>query len=477
MKKSLVSRVLSIVLLAACLVGIPLLSACSSGETAEPEEVVPEEPTFAVQIFIDCDQNLIFSRYDVDVKVDGENIGNVDHGGESTFQVNLTKGQHELVFVEEGRTSPDGKTSIVVNGEGEKYSYRIHCTRDQVEIKSIAEEKKEASTEQASDTRVVSHDGASIEVPGAWKVQDAEGGKYIETEYGGIAFLYSNNIEEPIPPANETYALFVSGIQESGQYSFAGQAEEIKIGEAVAFKDKTTFLYEGASYPGKSLIVLSEHKVYLLFFVMPDSVYDEHSSDIDAIIGSIKLDNPSAPVFLDDSAEAKQEGDAPDEEKNTEETEPATDNEVAEEAEAVAEEMSTKVEDATEDAEAAQEAEAEETKEDAEATQEAEVEPSKYELAFVRRMNEYSLYYLIDLDEMTATSFGTNDSGSMVLPCTGDLENGLTIDYGSEGFTERLQYKSAGNDSKAILIDGSGFEWEYEKTGVAEAEAVLASVS
>ncbi len=95
----------------------------------------------------------------------------------------------------------------------------------------------------------------------------------------------------------------------------------------------------------------------------------------------------------------------------------------------------------------------------------------------MRRLSGYSLYYLIDLDEMTATSFGTNDSGSMVLPCSGDLENGLTIDYSDYGFTERLQFKRSGDDSVAVLTDGNGFDWEYTKTGVVKAEDVLASVS
>ncbi len=64
----------------------------------------------------------------------------------------------------------------------------------------------------------------------------------------------------------------------------------------------------------------------------------------------------------------------------------------------------------------------------------------------------------------------------MVLPCSGDLDSGLTIDYGDEGFVEHLQFKNQGDDSVVILTDASGFDWEYTKADVAEAEAVLASV-
>ena len=102
---------------------------------------------------------------------------------------------------------------------------------------------------------------------------------------------------------------------------------------------------------------------------------------------------------------------------------------------------------------------------------------SKYEYAYVRRMSNYSVYYLIDLDEMTATYFGTNDSGSMIASCSGDLENGLTIDFSDYGYTEQLQFKRSGDDSVAVLIDANGLDWEYTKTDVFDAEAVLASVS
>lgn len=85
---------------------------------------------------------------------------------------------------------------------------------------------------------------------------------------------------------------------------------------------------------------------------------------------------------------------------------------------------------------------------------------------------------MIDLDEMTATSFSTIDS-PMVLPCEGDLDNGLTIYYiGYEpDFEEHLKRKTPGDDSVVIYTDPNGFESEWKGADVAEAEEVLASVS
>lgn len=300
MKKNPVVSVLSIVLVATCLVCMLSLFACSSEESSMSEEIAPEDPKYTVQLFVDCEQNLIFSRYDVDVIVDGDEVGNIEHGSEATFELSLTKGQHELKFEREGDSEPDGRTAFIVGDEGDKLSYEIKCTSDQIEIESIRDEGEDQSDNDATE------EGDSEE-------------------------------QEPAE-------------------------EDVTKEEKPAQKD------------------------------------------------------PEEP------------------ETHT------TENEV-------------------------------------DSTPKEEAKPSKYEYALVRRMSNYDLYYLIDLDEMTATYFGTNDSGSMVLPCSGDLDKGLTIDYGDEGFVEHLQYKKQGDDSVVVLIDANGFDWEYEKTDIAEAEAVLASVS
>ena len=294
MKRNPLTKLTSIALLAACVAVVLSLTACSSGESEEPEEQVPEEPEYTVQLYIDCEQNLIFSRYDVDVMVDGDEVGNVEHGSDATFELSLAKGQHEMKLEKEGDSEPDGKTTFVVEAEGDKFSYRIKCTSDQIEIKSTKGD-------------------------------------------------------------------------------------------------------------------------------------DEEKADSEAEEGSEKQEAEAEPVKVEEP----------------EEQEPAP----------------------------------KEEPEEQDAAPKEDPKPSKYEYAYVRRMSNYDLYYLIDLDDMTATYFGTNDSGSMTMPCSGDLESGLTIDYADDGFQEHLQFKKSGDDSVAILTDASGFDWEYEKTDVAGAEDVLASVS
>jgi hypothetical protein len=305
-------KVLYISFLVGCLVGVLSLFGCSSSKPSASEQTASEGPAYAIQLFVDCEKNLVFSKYDVDVMVDGEAVGNVEHGGEATFGLNLTKGQHELVFRKECASEPDGKTSFVVENEGDKFSYKISCTNDQIDVKSIKEE-----AEQQSDSK-------------SKEEEDADKQKSTK---------------------NDT------------------TKEEASVKEVSATK---------ADEPTK------------------DDKSNETTSSI-----------------------AKQEADA---------------------------------------------------------TPKQEPEPSKYEYAYVRRMSNYDIYYLIDLDEMTATNFTTID-GPMVLLCTGDLENGLTVNYVNDGFQEHLKYKTPGSDKVLVLIDANGFDWEYTKANVKEAEAALAKVS
>ncbi|MBQ6524649.1 MAG: hypothetical protein IJI12_08345 [Atopobiaceae bacterium] len=424
MKKSHVMKVLPIALIVACLAGMPLLSACSSSESSKPEESVSEEPKYAVQIYIDCEKNLFFSKYDVDVMVDDEEVGNVEHGGEATFEVNLTKGQHELVLEEEDRTSPDGKTSFVVEGEGNKFAYKIHCTKDQIEIESI----KEDVEAQEPDVKIVSYGGASIEVPSAWSVVDAKDGKYVYPEYGGLVYLHVDDLELGQSSADEAYAGIVAGLLKSGQYTVSDDVEKGKIGEAPVFKNEMTMQIDGERYAGKMELVLTEGKMYAVMFAMPDSSYDQHSEDIPVVLDSIKLDKPTAPALTDDSKSKE----------------------------------SKESRDAAEGAEAAPK----------------DTKSGIFEYCYVKHPdrkteNSYDIYYLFDEDTHTAVDFQTDGpEGIWTWPYRGNFNDGIELDLvdGGEVVAQWHAHWGAKNSPKTlIMVDDDGFESELEACPESEA--------
>ncbi len=71
--------------------------ACGSSE-ATPED---NSPTYDVSVQVECNKNLIFSKYDVDILIDDRNIGTLEHGAVETFKCNLTEGEHNVVFQKE----------------------------------------------------------------------------------------------------------------------------------------------------------------------------------------------------------------------------------------------------------------------------------------------------------------------------------------------------------------------------------------
>ena len=100
--------------------------------------------------------------------------------------------------------------------------------------------------------------------------------------------------------------------------------------------------------------------------------------------------------------------------------------------------------------------------------------PSIYECAYALTNNEYSVYYLFDFDQKIVRNFVTNDTGVLVGTFTGDFNSGLNIWYDyDEGFGDTFKYKTANNDSIVVLIDDMGFEIEFLKASVAEAEAII----
>ena len=96
---------------------------------------------------------------------------------------------------------------------------------------------------------------------------------------------------------------------------------------------------------------------------------------------------------------------------------------------------------------------------------------SEYERAFIRDLSNYDMYYMFDEDTNTVINFVTNDTSVMKGTYSGDFSTGVTIDFTSYGdnWYEKLIYSSG---SKATLIDGNGFEWNYEICDVAKAQSV-----
>lgn len=111
------------------------LIGCGGTEGAKDAASTPQGE-HQVTIDVECESNLLFSRYDVDVFVDDVNQGTIDHGATRSFDLSLDDGNHTLRFAEKDDSSVDGSVEFEVSKKT-SLKYRIHCTDSQIEVEEI----------------------------------------------------------------------------------------------------------------------------------------------------------------------------------------------------------------------------------------------------------------------------------------------------------------------------------------------------
>lgn len=125
------------------------LGANGSKKTSKP---VQDAPSYPVHLSVDCSENLLFSRYDLTIYVDSEEIGTLDHGAEDSWDLTLDKGQHTLRVQKKDDSSVDGRETFKVD-QNEKVSCTVYAKHDQIEISHL---EVKASTDSSNSTKAPS---------------------------------------------------------------------------------------------------------------------------------------------------------------------------------------------------------------------------------------------------------------------------------------------------------------------------------
>ena len=170
MKKKIIAAIFSMIVIG--------LSACQSeqSETNQAEEVQAEK--FTVQVKIECEENLLFSRYDVNIFIDDELLGTLEHGATDIYTAELVEGEHTLKAEKEDESDVDGTVEFEVS-ENMELSYQLSLSNDQIEIEKIEPEQGASQNEEKTDEE------------SAEKIKDTEEDKDATEEV-----LNMNNCEE-----------------------------------------------------------------------------------------------------------------------------------------------------------------------------------------------------------------------------------------------------------------------------------------
>lgn len=109
-----------------------------------------DEPEFNTSVEIECVENWVFSKYDVEVYVDDSFEGTITHGASEIYELILTKGNHTIKFVSADDETLDGTVEIIVSKD-ESFKFKISCSSTGIDVDTISGSVNQPeSTEQPS---------------------------------------------------------------------------------------------------------------------------------------------------------------------------------------------------------------------------------------------------------------------------------------------------------------------------------------
>lgn len=405
--------------------------------------------TYDVSLYIECDQNLIFSKYDVVVLVDGVRYAKLDHGTKISFAIDLAEGIHTIKFHKDGSESVDGSREINVTGRT-IVNCKIHCTSSQVEIQefettAIATE----STSSTSSTQPVTSIGIpgivadfSFELQSYWKEDvssrtDTSRSYKPENEAAFVRMFYSvaddpNNSNFKTLVANKSaYAESIANAIKATKYTVYQQ--EIKaFGEASGLFSvlDTTVEQDGVSYTTRLYVYdfpsVEKQKLIQFGLIVEKAANYNYLGDFSKMLNTIKKNNGSFGGQTEPSEES------------------STETSVATTTKATPTPVPTDI-----------------TKKD------------DTRFAFKRSAYDYTIYYIIDLKEKKVYYFTSLDTKPTIGTFeSGDLKKGIKVTYPYDGGTDVISYFK-GNTNKIVVYDQNGFDWYYDACYVSEAEKII----
>ena len=104
---------------------------------------------FDILFTMKCEENLIFSKYNVSFYLDNKYVGTINHGETESYNFQLEKGIHTINVYKENDLDVEGEFKIMVT-ESFNYEFELSCTSTKVNIKEMS--NSTGSIEHESET-------------------------------------------------------------------------------------------------------------------------------------------------------------------------------------------------------------------------------------------------------------------------------------------------------------------------------------
>lgn len=179
------------------------------------------EPEFDVTIEVECVENWIFSKYDVELSIDDEFEGTIPHGDKKTFDVVLKRGKHTISFESAEDDTLDGEIEVEIT-KTETIKLKISCSSFGIDIELLSgtvpkddDSSKETTPNTEETQKPAKPDTTKIVLP----QEDSKLGKDLDTK-GTSTIYYINTDNIANKPSTTTWgsATVTDGVAEYLDY-------------------------------------------------------------------------------------------------------------------------------------------------------------------------------------------------------------------------------------------------------------------
>lgn len=110
-----------------------------------------KDPEYNVEIEIECVENWIFSKYDVEIYIDDDYEDTLAHGEKEKYALTLTKGIYTIKFVSAENDALMGEVQINIT-KNEKFRFKISCSSLGIDVKVVEGNTIKEETETSNST-------------------------------------------------------------------------------------------------------------------------------------------------------------------------------------------------------------------------------------------------------------------------------------------------------------------------------------
>ena len=133
--------------------GVLLFLQVKPNNTEKVVETTAQVVKYRLNLEVSSEYNLIFSKYDISISVDGEELGTVTNGEKFEYKIEIQEGEHELSFCKSGSSSPKAVKKLVVS-EDSLFSCELSHGSSSIEIKNEKYQSVKAEVITESTTQI-----------------------------------------------------------------------------------------------------------------------------------------------------------------------------------------------------------------------------------------------------------------------------------------------------------------------------------